>query len=467
MNGLPSLLVVDDDRVAADLLAEVLGRDGYNVTVANHGRDAVGLGEGGGQFDIVITDLKMPDFSGIDVLNAFKRISPQTNTIVITAFGSFESAIEAIREGAYDYIVKPFKMDEIKSKVAKCLEQRRVISKGSVFSVKREGEFSYQSIIGTGQKMLEIYKTVARVAGSDVPVLIQGESGTGKELIARAIHDNSLRANGPYVVINCATFPEHLLESELFGHVKGSFTNALTDKKGLIEESHMGTCFLDEIGDMPMSLQVKLLRVLQRNEFRRVGSNENMSADVRFIAATNKDLADMVKAKQFREDLFYRLHVVTINIPPLREHPEDIPLLAEYFFHKAVKKTKKDVDGISKEAMDALSRYDWPGNIRELENVLERAIALTSNKVLLRGDIPVGHGRQAAEDDPDGFAPKNLVTLQELKLSYIEQILKHTDGNQNMAADILGIDRKTLYRTLKKMKNTGDDEKDLNSGGDD
>lgn len=443
-----SILVVDDDLVAAELLSEVLSKEGYRVELATSGEEAVKKGEAGG-FDLVITDLRMPELGGLDVLGAFKRMSSDTMTIVITAFGSFETAIEAIQNGAYDYIVKPFKMDDIKQKVARCLEQKALLRKKSTAVTSTEG-FAFKTIIGSSPKMLEIYKTVARVAGSDVPVLIMGESGTGKELIAKAIHDNSPRSKEPYIVINCAAFPENLLESELFGYMKGAFTNALTDKKGLLEEANGGTCFLDEIGDMPLNLQVKLLRVLQKGEIRRIGANQNIPVNVRFLAATNKDLGAMVKSRQFREDLFYRLHVVTITLPPLREHPEDIPLLVDHFFQKAISKTKKDVHGISKEAVDMLSRFNWPGNIRQLENVIERALALTSNKVLLSSDIP-----SELHDAEVHFAEERagtLRTLEEIKLDYIEQILKHTGGNQNMAAEILGIDRKTLYRILKRTK---------------
>jgi len=438
-----SILVVDDDLVAAELLAEVLTKEGYSVTVATGGREAVRMGEES-FYDIVVTDLKMPEFSGIDVLDAFKRTSPQTVVFVITAFGSFETAINAIQNGAYDYMVKPFKIDEIKTKVKRCIEQRRVLRSEALAHHPPE-DLTFKAIIGSSPKMLEVYKTVAMVASSDAPVLIMGESGTGKELIARALHEKSPRAAMPYVVVNCATFPETLLESELFGHVKGAFTNALTDKRGLFEEADGGTCFLDEIGDMPISLQVKLLRVLQTSEIRRIGGTTSAFVNVRFVAATNKHLPSMVNSKEFREDLFYRLNVITINLPPLRDHLDDIPLLAEHFFRKAVARSKKDVRCISKEAMDVLAAYNWPGNIRQLENTIERAIALTNNKALLVSDIPADVSRKAEAAAPGPEFP----TLADVKLGYIEKVLSHTNGNQKMAAEILGIDRKTLYRLLK------------------
>lgn len=445
MGSRPSILVVDDDIIAAELLSEVLSREGYRVEIATHGREAIQKGTGA-PFDAVITDLKMPDVTGLDVLKSYRRSSPQTTVFVITAFGSFETAIEAIQNGAYDYIIKPFKIDEIKSKVKWCLEQKRLLSEDSSPGILPD--LPFKTIIGSSPKMLEIYKMVARASGSSVPVLIQGESGTGKELIARAVHDCSPRSDGPYVVINCAAFPETLLENELFGHIKGAFTNALNEKRGLFEEANGGTCFLDEIGDMPFQLQAKLLRVLQKKEIRRLGGTHNISIDVRFIAATNKDLSSLVKAKQFREDLFYRLHVVSINLPPLRAHKEDLPQLVNHFFQMALKKTGKEVQGISGEALAALTGYDWPGNIRQLENVIDRAITLTNNKILLPSDIP-GEIFQTHSAD-DASSGRTLPTLEEVKLKYIEEVLAHTNGNQIMAADILGIDRKTLYRVLKK-----------------
>jgi len=445
----PSILVVDDDMVAAELLSEVLVREGYDVKITTEGREAVRLGEKE-FFDIVITDLKMPDFSGLEVLKAFSQASPSSVVIVITAFGSFDTAMDAIKNGAYDYMVKPFRIDEIKSKVKRCVEQQKVLSKSNAEEVPPPPPF--KTIIGSSPMMLEIYKTVARASSSDAPVLITGESGTGKELIARAIQENGPRSAMPYVVVNCATFPENLLESELFGHVKGAFTNALTDKRGLFEEADGGTCFMDEIGDMPISLQVKLLRVLQTSEIRRIGDTASRTINVRFIAATNKELSELVAAKEFREDLYYRLHVVTINLPPLRAHLEDVPLLVEHFFRKAVSKTKKDVRCISKEAMEVLTAYHWPGNIRQLENTIERAIALTSNRALMVSDIPLDLLQMGKPKDGE---PRGLPTIMEVKLAYIEKLMRETGGKQVKAAEILGVDRKTLYRLLKKPQTDG------------
>lgn len=449
--NIPFVLVVDDDTVAAELLTEVLEKEGYRVQMVNRGIDAIRMGETT-PFDVVITDLKMPEISGLDILKAFKRLHPQTITIVITAFGSFDTAVEAIRNGAYDYISKPFKIEEIKVKVQRGLEQRRIpAQKGHTFQEDFMEKISFGTIIGNSPKMLEIYKMVAKLAGSDVTVLIQGESGTGKELIAKAIHDHSVRALKPYVAINCAALPENLLESELFGYMKGAFTGALSDKKGLFEEADGGTCFLDEIGDMQLPLQAKLLRVLQEHKIRKIGGAHTISVDLRIIAATNKDLGTLVKSGQFREDLLYRLQVVTVTLPPLRERPEDIPLLANYFLWKAAVKMKKDLYNISQEAMNVLVKYKWAGNIRQLENVIEGAVVLTTNKILLLSDIPV-ELYQNNKDIPGDVTAGRFQTLEELKLSYIKQVLEYTNGNQNMAADILGINRKSLYRMLKNQK---------------
>jgi two-component system response regulator AtoC len=447
MADVPQILVVDDDAVAADLLREVLTKEGYRVQTATQGSEAIRMGTLT-PFDMVITDLKMPDVGGLEVVRAFKQKSPQTIMFVITAFGSFETAIEAIQNGAYDYISKPFKMEDIKVTVQRALNQQRLIRENLFLPTETEEDLPLETVIGNSPKMLEIYKLVGRVAQTDTTVLIQGETGTGKEVIARAIHNHSHRAEKPYVAVNCATLPEGLLETELFGHTKGAFTGAWTNKKGLFQEAEGGTCFLDEIGDITPSLQAKLLRVLQKHEIRPVGGTETIRVDVRILAATNKDLATLVKAGRFREDAFYRLHVVTINLPPLHEHPEDIPLLANHFIKQACQNAKKSVSGISREAMEILTRYHWPGNIRQLENVIERAVTLTTNNILMPSDI--------SEDlDPKGTtssaaSSQALFTLEEMKRQYVEQILDQTGGNQSKAAELLGINRKTLYRLSKR-----------------
>ena len=445
----PRILVVDDDAVAADLLREVLTKEGYRVQTATQGSEAIQMGSRT-SFDMVITDLKMPDNSGLDVVRAFRQKSPQTIMIVITAFGSFETAIEAIQNGAYDYISKPFKIEDIKVTVQRALNQQRLVREQRFLPTDTAEDLPLETVIGNSPKMLEIYKLVARVARTDTTVLIQGESGTGKELIARAIHNHSHRAGKPYVAVNCAALPEGLLETELFGHTKGAFTGAWSSKKGLFLEAEGGTCFLDEIGDITPSLQAKLLRVLQEHEVRPVGGAETIKIDVRILAATNKDLETLVKAGRFREDAFYRLHVVTINLPPLREHPEDIPLLANHFIKTACHHAKKSVSGISKEAMEILTHYHWPGNIRQLENVIERAVTLTTNNVLMPSDI--SEDLSLKEADHPLSSSEALLTLEEMKRQYVEQILNQTGGNQSKAAEVLGINRKTLYRLSKRRE---------------
>ncbi|HUK55768.1 MAG TPA: sigma-54 dependent transcriptional regulator [Nitrospiria bacterium] len=443
------ILVVDDDAVAADLLREVLTKEGYRVQTTTQGSEAIRMGTHA-PFDMVITDLKMPDVGGLEVVRALRRKSPETIMIVITAFGSFETAIEAIQNGAYDYISKPFKIEDVKVTVQRALNQQRLIRENLFLPTEASEDLPLETVIGNSPKMLEIYKLVARVASTDTTVLIQGESGTGKELIARAIHNHSRRAEKPYVAVNCAALPEGLLETELFGHTKGAFTGAWTNKKGLFLEAEGGTCFLDEIGDITPSLQAKLLRVLQKHEVRPVGGGETIRVDVRILAATNKDLATLVQAGRFREDAFYRLHVVTINLPPLREHPEDIPLLANHFIKIACQRAKKSVSGISKEAMEILTQYHWPGNIRQLENVIERAVTLTTNNVLTPSDISDDlHPKEPARVPSSSDA---MVTLEEMKRRYVEQILDQTGGNQSKAAEVLGINRKTLYRFSKRRE---------------
>jgi len=445
----PRILVVDDDAVAADLLREVLTREGYRVQTATQGSEAIQMASRI-PFDMVITDLKMPDTGGLEVVRAFRQKSPQTIMIVITAFGSFETAIEAIQNGAYDYISKPFKIEDIKVTVQRALNQQRLVREQRFLPTDTAEDLPLETVIGNSPKMLEIYKLVARVARTDTTVLIQGESGTGKELIARAIHTHSHRAEKPYVAVNCAALPEGLLETELFGHTKGAFTGAWSSKKGLFLEAEGGTCFLDEIGDITPSLQAKLLRVLQEHEVRPVGGAETIKIDVRILAATNKDLETLVKAGRFREDAFYRLHVVTINLPPLREHPEDIPLLANHFIKTACHHAKKSVSGISKEAMEILTHYHWPGNIRQLENVIERAVTLTTNNVLMPSDI--SEDLSLKEADHPLSSSEALLTLEEMKRQYVEQILNQTGGNQSKAAEVLGINRKTLYRLSKRRE---------------
>jgi DNA-binding NtrC family response regulator len=363
---------------------------------------------------------------------------------MMTAFGSIETAIRAIKEGAYDYVSKPFKLEEIKLTIHRALEQSRLFRENLQYRQELITKYKIENIVGRSPQMLQVYKTIARVAESRSTVLISGESGTGKELVARAIHFNSLRASKPFVAVDCGSLAETLLESELFGHVRGAFTGAVISKKGLFEEADGGTCFLDEVGDISLSMQAKLLRVLQEHEIKRVGGTETIKIDVRIVAATNKNLEELVAEKKFREDLFYRLNVVFIHLPSLRERAEDIPLLADHFLRKYAVENAKPVSQISQEALEHLARYGWPGNVRELENVIERAVTLSHHSIILPEDLPRRLTVEPAEDSSRSLP--SHIPLSELEKLYLQKVLEETGGNKKKAAAILGIDRRTLYR---------------------
>ncbi len=376
---LGKILVVDDERSMREFLTIVLQKEGYDVSTAADGQDALVTLQRD-IFDVVITDLKMPNVGGLDVLKAVKETSPATVVIMITAYGSNESAIEATKEGAYDYISKPFQIEEVKLIIKNGLEKRKLVEENALLRREMRDLSGFEHIIGKSDKMQKVFDIVRKVADSKSNILIFGESGTGKELIARAIHFASRRREKPFVTVNCTALPETLLESELFGHMKGSFTGAVANKEGLFEVANEGTIFLDEIGETSLGIQVKLLRVLQEREFRRIGGTKDIKVDVRVIAATNRDLEKAVKEGAFREDLFYRLDVIPIVIPPLRERIEDIPYLAEYFIQRFSKTMGKEIRGITPEGMALLKGHEWRGNVRELENVLERSMALATGK---------------------------------------------------------------------------------------
>jgi DNA-binding NtrC family response regulator len=443
-----TVLVVDDDPAAYRLLREVLAKEGYQVETAGSGSEAL---EKAGTifFDVILSDIRMPDLGGVEVLRGLKQLSPETVVIMMTAFGSIETAIETIKEGAYDYISKPFKLDDIKLTVRRALDHKRLLKENLQLRQALKAQHQLENIVGRSAAMLEVYKIVARVASSSSTVLIWGESGTGKELIARAIHYNSPRAEKPFIVVDCGALAETLLESELFGHMKGAFTGAIANKKGLLEEADGGTCFLDEMGDIGPSLQAKLLRFLQEREIRRVGGREGIKLDVRVIAATNKDLDALITDHKFREDLFYRLSVVSITLPPLRERKEDIPLLTEYFLAKYALRNQKNISHTSPESLSLLCQYPWPGNVRELEHVIEQAVALTTNPVLLPEDLPPKfRGAAIARDDDRGGSS----TLREGVKRHIQSVLKQAKGNKKLAAQLLGINRRTLYRLAERYE---------------
>jgi two-component system, NtrC family, response regulator AtoC len=436
------ILLIDDDQGTTELLKEVLQNEGYVVDAAATGQEALAQARTV-PFDAVLADLRLPDLDGIEVLRTLHALDPDLPVIVMTAFGSMETAVEAIREGAYDYISKPFNLTEVRLTVRRACERRHLLQDNRRFQQALQDKYRFENIVGTSPRMVEVYRTVARVASTRSTILLIAESGTGKELIARAIHYNSPRRKAPFVAVDCGALPESLLESELFGHEKGAFTGAHALKKGFFEVAHAGSIFLDEVGDIGPSLQAKLLRVLQEHEVRRVGGIEPIKIDIRVIAATRQDLEALVKAGAFREDLFYRLSVVTITLPRLSERREDVPLLARHFLGKYAAEAGKDLSQIAPEAMALLCRYDWPGNVRELEHVIERAVALTANPILLVDDLPAK--LQERTPTSDAFPSLEMMEKQHLQLA-----LAKAAGNRRQAAILLGVSRRTLYRMAKR-----------------
>ncbi len=440
-------MIVDDDPVALDLLREVLSKESYEVASALSAEEAISQGIEN-IFDVIITDVRMGEKDGMDVLRSFKKTSPETAVIMITAFGSIDTAIEAIREGAFDYISKPFKLEEIKITVRRALEQRRLLRENQYYRQELLEKYQFKNVIGRTPQMFQVYKTIARVADTKSTILLYGERGTGKELVARSIHYNSQRSDRPFVTVDCASLVETLMESELFGHVRGAFTGALHAKRGLFEEADGGTLFLDEVGNLSLSTQAKLLRFLQEYEIKRVGGTENIKVDVRVIAATNQFLEPLVKSGNFREDLFDRLNVVPISLPPLREKKEDIPLLIIHFLQKSSEENRKQISYISPEALDILTQYSWPGNVRELRHTIERAVVLSTQPIILPEDLPKKMLEEVKGEEIQ--FPEELLPLREVERRYVLKVLRETKGNKKKASEILGIDRTTLYRILEK-----------------
>jgi two-component system, NtrC family, response regulator PilR len=451
----PRILVVDDERSMRELLAIVLRREGYEVLLAENGRAAIGLLERE-PVDLLISDIKMPDMSGVEVLRAAKSIDPDILGIMITAFASTDTAVEAMRLGACDYLSKPFDIDLLKMKVREKIENRQLRQENVLLKRTLGLSHQFSNIIGRSDVMLDVFKMIQTVARTNSTIMLTGESGTGKGLVAQAIHFHSLRRDKPMVSLNCGAMPENLLESELFGHMRGSFTGADANKKGLLEVAEKGTIFLDEIGEMSAVMQVKLLRVLQERRFRRVGGLEELTADIRVIAATNQDLTKAVAEGRFREDLFYRINVIPIALPPLRERREDIPLLADHFLGKYNEQMNKEISGVSREAMDLLLHHDWPGNIRELENALERAVALEATPTILPDSLPAGIRGDAprAQAAPAEALPESGFDLEahvkEIERGYIAEALKKAGGVQVKAADLLGMSFRSFRYYVKK-----------------
>ena len=441
MGGQASVLVAEDDDLTRELLVKVLRRDGYSVVEAVDGMDALEKLRAG-RVDLVLSDIQMAQVSGMELLDAIQKRAPEIPVVLITAYAEPGAAMDAIMRGAADYLAKPVDIIALRTTVARALERRQLAGENQRLRSEAVGK---KTLIGTSPAMLELYKQVAQIAPTHVTVLIVGESGSGKELVARTIHERSRRADRPYVAVNCASIAEGLLESELFGHERGAFTGAHSTRLGLFEEANGGTVLLDEVGDIPAKMQAQLLRVLQEGEVRRVGGGSAIPVDVRVLAATNRDLTVDVAEKRMRADLFYRLNVVTLRIPPLRERGDDVVALARHFVARNAATLGRLIPEISDEALKRLCAHPWPGNVRELENAMARAVAMSQRSVLLPGDLPPLVSGEALAPSAQAI-DQDWPTLGELQRRYIARVLERTAGNKTAAASILGVDRRTLQR---------------------
>jgi two-component system response regulator HydG len=449
MDEKPKILVVDDEESHRIMLRAVLTADGYRVAEAADGTEAIRAVEKEA-FDIILLDIRMTNMDGIEALSEIRKISPLVPVLIMTAYASVKTAVEALKAGAFDYMTKPLDIEEVKILIEKALEHYHLRTENLALKERLGDRFDFSRIIGRSGKMKTLLDTLAMVAPSDATVLIMGESGTGKEVVANAIHHNSPRAGQPFIKVSCAALPETLLESELFGHERGAFTGAVTRREGRFQLAHRGTIFLDEVGEMNPALQTKLLRVLQEKEFEPVGSARTIKVDIRVIAATNKDLTKEVREGRFREDLYYRLNVVPVTMPPLRERKEDIPPLADHFLAVYREKNRKPLKGISGKALDLLVRYDWPGNIRELENCIERAVIMAKEEMITPVDFPPQIQKLSGEKETGGFAIPYGISLEAMERELIVKTLAETGGNRTRASEILGINRRTLQNKLKE-----------------
>lgn len=447
MENSVKILIVDDERVALKNLEHVMKKEGYDVTATESGQNALRLLEDQ-RFDVVLTDLRMEKVDGMQILKKSQDLYPDAEIIMITGYATLESAVEAMKKGAFHYVAKPFKLDVVRNVVKEAVEKVMLKRENRQLRDQIENYQGKVKIITQDNNMQRILETAKQIAPTDCNVLLSGESGTGKEMVARYIHFSSERDGGPFFAINCGAFTEELLSNELFGHEKGAFTGAISAKRGLIEMASKGTLFLDEITEMPPSMQVKLLRVIQEKEVLRVGGTEPLKVDVRFIAATNRDISDVIKSGRFRQDLYFRLNVVSLHIPPLSERKDDIPLLSYYFLKKYSALMKKEVVEISQEAIGLLMNYDFPGNVRELENIIERGVALTNGTTVEIAHLP----EDLRELSIRTFRKKEgkIPSLEEQEIAYINWVLREVGSNKTLAAQILGIDRVSLWRKLKK-----------------
>lgn len=455
MDEVVKILVIDDDDSGREALTMLLRSAGYDVTSAATGENALELIDRL-QYQLIVSDLFLPDKSGLDILQHVQKVSPSTELIVVTGHASAQSAVRAMKEGAFDYITKPIDFDELKIVVLKALEKQRLLSENIFLRKQLQGRFEFSNIIGSSPAMKLVFERMNRIVKTDSAVLVSGESGTGKELVARALHYNGTRRDRPFIAVNCSAIPEMLLESELFGHVRGAFTGAIKDKPGKFEAANHGTIFLDEIGTLPLHLQAKLLRVLQEHEVERVGSNKTIKLHVRVISATNADLENMVKCGEFREDLYYRLNVIPLHLPPLRERQQDIVYLTSFFLEKQCRIMGRVPCSITKQALEVLEQYSWPGNVRELENLIERMIVLTDAPVITIEDVPDKIVGEKISNEVDCFKLSCLgidlaETVARIERSYIIQALESSGGVKAKAAALLGMNRTTLVEKIKRL----------------
>jgi two-component system response regulator HydG len=445
----PKILVVDDDASHRRMLDAVLNAEGYEVSQAEDGQGAIAA-VGGRFYDLILMDLRMAQVGGIEALKQIKEISPGIPIVIMTAYASVTTAVEALKSGAYDYLTKPLDIEELRVQVKKALHHRQLEQENLYLKERLGDRFDFARIIGRSAAMGRLFESVALVAPTEATVLITGESGTGKELIANAIHQNSPRRDRPFIKVNCAALPETLLESELFGHEKGAFTGAVARKQGRFHLAHTGSIFLDEIGEMALTTQAKILRVLQEREFEPLGSTHTAKVDTRVIAATNKNLAEEIQKGSFRQDLYYRLNVVTLEVPPLRDRREDIALLADFFLKRYAQKNRRHIKGFSPRAMDVLMRHGWPGNVRELENVVERAVIMARGEMITPGEFPDGLKDLDDAVEEAGLELTPGRSLRDVEREMVIRTLDETGGNRTHAARLLGISRRTLQLKLKE-----------------
>ncbi len=447
-----TILIIDDEPAQLTSLKSFLNRRQYEVYTATSGPDGLAIAAEH-TIDLVLTDFRMPGWSGLEVLEKIKALNPEIDVVVMTAYGSIEDAVGIMKAGAYDYLTKPINLDELENLIQRIQEKHLLMAENRLLKEQLKTKFKFDAIVSQSREMEEILNTASRVAPSKATVLIRGESGTGKELIARAIHHASPRRDKPFVIIHVAALTENLLESELFGHEKGSFTGAIQQRIGRFEQAHEGTMFIDEVGDIPLSVQVKLLRAIQFGQFERLGGDKTIETDVRFIAATHQPLEEMIRSGRFREDLYYRLNVVTITIPPLRQRKTDIPHLVDHFIRRYSAENQKPMQGISREAMDHMMKYHFPGNVRELENMIQRAVVLSRSELITQSDLP---GQLPLTAGNSVFDPHHVEEGYEEKLNAFEkemigEALSRTSGNQSAAARLLGISERHLRSRLEKL----------------